>query len=721
MDERRKKEHWLSVVTIVIITFLFYGNTLWNNYSGDDGVFITNNSITMSGLARTREIITDDGVLKGWLEKDKTTVEENGFRKRYRPLSQLTFAAEVQFFGLKPHISHFFNVLFYGIIAVLIFVIFSRLTSNLNNTRWFLTFPFLLTVIFILHPIHTEVVANIKSRDELLALLFALLSLYFTVKYFDNYRFKFLCLSFVTFFLALLSKENAITFLAIIPLTVYFFVNDVKENNRKKILSYVFILLPLILSTALFLIIRNKIIGPFYPDSDKSIFNNYFVSCNLSQKYGVIFYSLGKYLQLLVFPNRLMCDYSIFEVPIINFTNLLSLGSLCICVMLVIYAVVRMKSRSIVPFGILFYFAALSIYSNLVFSSGTAVAERFLFIPSLGFCIILSYYLSRLFNAYFKGNNYKIVIPVVLLLVIISFYGFRTVKRNAEWKDWKTLYKADLNRPNNCARLNKIYAELYFDGKNDKSPDFINKVKTAKKYYQRAIQIYPGYVDAINMLAICYYRIDKNYDSTIYYFLQSLRLDRNQMQIYRNIANVLDKKNDNEYSVKIFKELVNLNSIQPILNYLLGKALLKNNDIDSAAYYMEKAVGINYNYSHAVSDLISLYENKNYRLKNDYATYFRLSQLYDRGKKDSAKTLYYLEKAIEKDPNQSEAFYSVGTKYYYAGKKIKALDAFKKANRLAPDNLDVLRYIIKIYSDSGDSANLEKYNKIFDRIHHQVN
>jgi protein O-mannosyl-transferase len=680
MNQTSKVENRMSVIFIIVITFMLYGNTLWNNYSGDDGVFITDNSITMSGLARTGEIFTGDGVLKGWLEKDKTTAEENGLRKRYRPLSQFTFAVEVQFFGANPHISHLFNVLFYALTAVLIFFIFFRISLKSNNNIWFMSFPLLLTILFVAHPIHTEVVANIKGRDEILALLFSLLSLYFTIKFIENHKYSYLIGCFITFFLALLSKENAITFLAIIPLTIFCFdvagIKDKREGNK----LYGTILLPLILSTVIFLVIRSLITGQYDPVWEKSIFNNYFADCTTSQKYGTIFYSLGKYLQLLIFPFRLKCDYSVYEVPVTGFSDLLSIGSMLIYLSLLAYALVKIKTHELISYGILFFLFSLSIYSNLFFSSGTALAERFLYISSLGFCIILSYFISIFLPLHIKHNILKLVIPAALLAIILSLYTYKTIYRNREWKDWKTLFKADLSRPNNCARLNEVYAELFYDGHNDKSPDFKDKVKTAKKYYLKAVTIYPGYTDALNKLAACYYAIDRNYDSTIYYSLQSLKKDKNQLQVYKNIVYLLDTKDDNPYALKIFKELVLLNPVQPILNYRLGKCFKRNNEPDSAIIYMEKAVDNNYNYSQAVNDLIILYEDQNIKKKMSYQTFFRLAQLYYSGKKDMKKSIYYLE----------------------------------KANELMPGNSNILKYLVNIYRESGDSTRYNKYRKMLD-------
>ena len=82
---------------------------------------------------------------------------------------------------------------------------------------------FIAAMIFIAHPIHTEAVANIKGRDELMAMLFSLGALYGAIKYMDNPSRKWMIISMCSYFLGLLSKENAITFFAIIPVSIYFF------------------------------------------------------------------------------------------------------------------------------------------------------------------------------------------------------------------------------------------------------------------------------------------------------------------------------------------------------------------------------------------------------------------------------------------------------------------------------------------------------------------
>src|SRR5207247_11319924 len=158
------------------------------------------------------------------------------------PLSMVTFAVEQGLFGTHPAVSHLINVVIYCLLIVLIF--------RLLDEHFFKEKPgmaFLVTLMFAIHPVHTEVVANLKSRDELLALLFLVLS----VELFFRHA---LVLSLIAFFLALLSKESAITFLAVIPLTSYVFLRtDWKASVGRTV--------PYIAVAAGYFLLRYEIVG----------------------------------------------------------------------------------------------------------------------------------------------------------------------------------------------------------------------------------------------------------------------------------------------------------------------------------------------------------------------------------------------------------------------------------------------------------------------------
>src|SRR5690606_6342595 len=132
----------------------------------------------------------------------------------YRPVTLSTFAIGKSLYNNNTAVEHFINVLLFALSGCVLF----RLL-NIWLKKYHIYILLCCVILFILHPIHTEVVANIKSRDEILALLFALLSIFFIHSYIKNGSKKYLFLSCIYFILSILSKENGITILAVIPLS----------------------------------------------------------------------------------------------------------------------------------------------------------------------------------------------------------------------------------------------------------------------------------------------------------------------------------------------------------------------------------------------------------------------------------------------------------------------------------------------------------------------
>src|SRR5690554_2082600 len=217
----------LSLYIIVILCFLLYGNTLTNGYSFDDEYVIVNNKKVSEGFSAI------PGLFKS------RYIESSTQNYGYRPITLTSFAIEYGLFGAKPVVSHFINLFLYILSCLLIFKI---LHSLFKNSHWLL--PLTITVLFVVHPIHSEVVNNVKSRDEILCFLFALLALWSAIKYTRNEKGIWLFGVFGFMVLSFLSKLSALTFLAIIPLTIYFF-----ENGSKKVMLKLIgaLLLPLII------------------------------------------------------------------------------------------------------------------------------------------------------------------------------------------------------------------------------------------------------------------------------------------------------------------------------------------------------------------------------------------------------------------------------------------------------------------------------------------
>ena len=159
---------WRMILLLTVVCAIFYTNSCFNDYCLDDVMVITENSNTLKGFAGIKEHFTKD-YLYGYMHK-----ESQNALSPWRPLSLITFSVEVGLWGINhPAISHLINVLLYILCTILLFTL---LADFLLKEKWIAFFAALL---FAIHPIHTEVVANIKSRDELLCLLALLSSLHF--------------------------------------------------------------------------------------------------------------------------------------------------------------------------------------------------------------------------------------------------------------------------------------------------------------------------------------------------------------------------------------------------------------------------------------------------------------------------------------------------------------------------------------------------------------
>ena len=209
-----------------IVAFVLYSNTIGHFYVLDDYPAILNNQYVQMGVSGIPKLLSAefwhfDNVQLGY----------------YRPLSLISFAVERTLFDNNPHAGHFINALLYGFCGLVLFRFLSTVFKQQHP--WL---PHLSTLLFLIHPIHTEVVANIKSRDELLASLFLFLSMYLFFQQ-RNRKTYIKILSLLCYYFALLSKESAITGLLYFPLAWYFFESGKQKRPIAALLPYAGILL----------------------------------------------------------------------------------------------------------------------------------------------------------------------------------------------------------------------------------------------------------------------------------------------------------------------------------------------------------------------------------------------------------------------------------------------------------------------------------------------
>ena len=490
------KWHLGIYLLISVVSFIIYFRTVGYEYVLDDVMMIQDNKFTKEGFGGIFKHLTNES-MTGYFGEQKNLLPGS----RYRPLSLVTFSIEKGIAGkLSPALGHFNNILLYIITGILIFIVF-RYLFLIGKDKLFVDsekisfhMPVLIALLFIVHPLHVEAVANVKGRDEIMSLLFCLVALFYYSKAIFENNARYFYVGAVSYFLALLSKENAITWLVVIPLSIYIFY---KKDYLKPLKS-------LLITTVLYIILRSVVSGvPKFKDVGNDIMNNPFLGMDFIEKNSTVLFTLLKYIQLLIVPYPLTHDYYPFAIPKMDLGNWQVWLSILIYAALVWIAIKWIKQKPLISYSILFYLVTLSIVSNVVINVGTFMNDRFVYMPSLGYCILIVIGIYTLINKiaggfkkeYFYGLSTLLILPYL----IISFL------RVPAWENALSLNKAAFPASENSARANSFMATaIYEKYKNNgqlTNEERIKLLDQARPYALKSLKIIPDYHNANLMLA----------------------------------------------------------------------------------------------------------------------------------------------------------------------------------------------------------------------------
>ncbi len=479
------KEHLLPILLFSLLCFILYGRTISYEYVLDDTIVITDNNYTKKGFSGVKDILASDS-FKGYFGEQKNLVQGS----RYRPLSIVSFAIEYAFFGLNSKVSHFVNILLYAICCLLIYRMLFFLFPSKNNMKWFLTIPFFASLLYTLHPLHIEAVANIKGRDEIMAMIGAIVSLIYAFKYQHTKKLIFLFAMSSSYFLGILSKETCLSFLAIIPLSIYF-----KTKKIDKGLLTLFGVLSL--CTIGYLIMRYNIIGYLINSNARNtdIMNNPFAQMNLGQKSATIMYTLGLYVKLHFFPHPLTHDYYPYHIPIMEWAKPGTLISLILYLVMILMAVYGVFKKKMYVWGICFFLLSTVLVSNVLVNVGTFMNERFMFMSSLGLMVLFAQFSNGWIAQKLKlQTKYTWILPAVFAL---GFF-IKSWDRVPAWKDTLSLNASAIKVSKNSARLNSFMATAIFEDvrSQPQTPEKLEQLKQARTYLEKALSIHKTYYNA---------------------------------------------------------------------------------------------------------------------------------------------------------------------------------------------------------------------------------
>lgn len=472
------------LILVAVVGFVQYINTLQHEFAWDDKIVIEENPRVLKGFSGIPDLFV------------KYNSQFRNDRYGYRPIVLTSFAVEIGLGGKKnPGLHHFMNVVYYSLLVLVLFIFLQRLFRNYS-----MYLAFFITLIFAVHPLHVEVVANIKSRDEIFALLFTLLSFLVFLRFLDDGKWWRIPLASLLYLLAYVSKENAFTTLAVYPLIAW-----IRGVSWKRIVVYnLHIPLLALLSIVILRLSESSELGKDLAaglgvhEEDPMLGNSLFYMYGWGVKLANALNILIHYLKLYLIPYPLIYYYGYNQIPITSWSDPIVWFSLLAHAGLLALGLRFRKTNKLILFGFLFYLATIFLYTHLLRPLADTMADRFMFMPSLGLTIMLVGLISQLLRFTWpvpkKLPSVKEFILQnrtisLILLPIMVIFAILTWVRNPVWKNDLTLTRHDVQFMDNSSRghfyyatqLNKqIMAKPMLQAKLE--PEMV-------KHYKRAIEI----------------------------------------------------------------------------------------------------------------------------------------------------------------------------------------------------------------------------------------
>lgn len=566
-DKASSPWHW-QTASIGLWAFLLYANTLPHGFVLDDGLVVLENKFVQAGLKGIPDILSHDTFFGYAQAEGQEQVVAGG---RYRPLSLVLFAVLHQFFGNSAFMFHLATILLFVITCLVLYRSLSRLLAPVcqeaaQPTAW------MAALLFAAHPVHTEVVANVKSCDEILALLGGLLALNYVCKAQDTGRTVWALWGGIAFLLACLAKENAAAFAAVIPMA--WWVRRVASSESPELGR---IMAPLALALGLFLVVRGALVGWSFKTPPELLNNPYlklaggqWIPFSFAEKMGTVCYCLGQYLRLLIWPNPLTHDYYPNHIGLTALSNPVALLGLMAHLGLAIYAILGFGKRDVLRFSALYYLLTLFMVSNVLFPIGTHLGERFLFMPSVGFCLALGFGLN-----YWAGRQSHRKLAWVLLAGLLVVWGGLTLRRNAVWANNEMLFTTDVRTSENSAPLNKSVAGILLSKalKMADGPQKQTLLEDCIRHADKAVSVYPDFAEAYGIRGTARYYF-KQYEAAIADYRAAARFNMAQPEHQQHLAMALREAAQYHGEQK--------NDLATAQRYLLESWQLSNKDAETA-------------------------------------------------------------------------------------------------------------------------------------------
>ena len=532
----------------LVLTFLLYGNTLKNKYSLDDEyVTITNFPVKGKEYIPNNKLIEKGfaGIPKIWRSR---YAHDADFTFDYRPVVTTTFAIEYGLFGQNPFVSHLINLLLY---FILICLLFNTLSDIFRDHKQKMLFSFLPSLLFLIHPIHTEVVASLKCRDEILAFLFSLIALKYALLFYEKPSFKLAFIIFLTLFLGFFSKLSAVLIMFSIPLVILFY----RKTDIKKL---VFMSIGLYIAYIGFQEFTDTM-----PTEENVRFFYHFENplateeVSFLQKLIIGIKTFGFYIQMLFFPYPLRFYYgsNMFDMsPGINSYFITGIAFIALC------AIYYFKKRDKdFLFSFLFFCMLILPFLNFITPVAGILGERLAFIASIGFTLLLTISIKNLFPSFlYTGFSSLFKKPLSYMAPIVFICLIYVINRNNKWYNKLTLFEHDMPYVKNSAKANSLMGNEYFEMLSSPIPKYPISLLIEKgiKHYDLAVKNDSSFFTAYNNAGVIYYSYKGDFKTAKKYFTLAVNHRKNYTQAYENLGNCYKQENNIPMAVENYKKAI---------------------------------------------------------------------------------------------------------------------------------------------------------------------
>ncbi|MFH1996787.1 MAG: tetratricopeptide repeat protein [Candidatus Omnitrophota bacterium] len=662
------KNHIVPVAILILVCAALFCNTLSNSFVWDDEILIADDA-HIKRLSEIPFVLTPSYWNRYF----------PGTKGHYRPIRTITFALDYAVWQLNPFGYHLTNLIFHALNTVLVYLFVCLLAGAKNGSRagkestfsWSAV-PFLSALFFAAHPIHTESVAWIKNRSDLLASFFTLLSCALFVCYQRSKKRSarpiLYTASLFAFLLALSSKEMALALPAI--LVVYALVFLPKSAYRR----FVFEIVPFFLAVVGYLGFKIAALGMIVSSVNRAR------QLGALEKALAVIKTFGVYGKLLTAPFWLNAE-RLFSIPRSPVEPAVLLGGAGIIIVSILIGreifvknkrSVSSETSRLVLFSIAWVMVSILPASNILFLSRRPIAEQRLYIPSIGFCILLGVLVSRFSVVNLKNSPGRLRAAITILAAgsLFSAYSYTTVRRNLDWKDSATFWTATAAASPESDRANYNLGNTFSKNGNQGG---------AIPYYDRAIELNPEYAQAYNNLGVAYADVGRVSDAVLS-LTKAIELDPNHARAYNNLGNAYGLSGEYPKAVTAYENALKINPDYEEARKNLEAVLAMLTKREKYVNHVEKDL------TEAPPDAGKY---------NDLGLAYHAMGL-------NLKAIDAYRKAIEIDPKYVKAYCNLGATYGKMGKQERAVTVLKKALEIDPDYADAHNNLAVTYYAMGE-------------------